>query len=334
MSIPSTTTITQRPEFDTPFSQFADAPALLGYVGLRVLTPVEVMTQRGSFYVRRTKEKLRQGFLRRNPDGSYNRVNRKFHDHSFETHELGLEARLDLRRLNMYPDYATAEADTVQDLWDDIAREIEVETTTLLQDTGVFTNAAVAASWKSAPTTANPVADINKAINSIRATSGLFGPIVVVVGFEAYLNLLAVDKFVDRIKFWGGTDPHMGTMKQNLRGIALALGVEEVVVSGLVFDSADYGQAQANPLANFWDPSKVGVYVKAPAGRAAMKQPCVGRTFIWTGDGASINGEEPQLAIEDYMEDQTRGHVFRARFELDPDVMLPTAGYILTGANA
>jgi hypothetical protein len=325
--VPETATITQRPEFDVPFNEFEQMPVGLGYVGMSVLRPVMVGRQRGEFYVKELKEKLRNGILKRNPDGTYNRINRKFNERSYATEEIGLESRLDERRRRMFPDLASAESDAVNDLFDDILRGIEQESVDLLDNLTTFVDAAGVDTWRD-HAGAEPLTDITVAKKSIYDATGLI-PNAVVMSYADLLDFVLCDQVTNRFKGQPFIDARVGMMLAQLDVLASHLGVEKVFVAGAVQNTADYGQDVE--IESFWTPGHIGVYRIAMG--EDMKQACVGRTYIWGGDGSSIAGVEPQLAVESYRENQTRSDVFRARFEFKPDVIYPEAGYIVTGTQ-
>lgn len=333
MSYPATSVTRQRPEFSMPFRQFAEMPDQFGHVGLKVLSPILVNLQSDVYYMETLKQEYQQGELLRSPGGGYNRVAKQFEEVTYRTRELGLEYRLDDRMLNAFSNMPQAEASAAQWLWRLIARGIEKELTDKLQDTAVITQTSgVTTTWNTHASSV-PISDITTAAKAIHASTGLIAD-TVVFSYKQLLNLVNSNQVVDRIKYWGGQDPNPRALYASLETLAAALNVQRVLVAGLMTDTADKGQAIS--LASEWDDDKVGVYVTAPSG-AGISEACIGRTPTWAGDGAGIGtGEDPQIMIESYREEQTRSEIYRSRAELDTDsaLVLPTAGYILTGADA
>jgi hypothetical protein len=66
------------------------------------------------------------------------------------------------------------------------------------------------------------------------------------------------------------------------------------------------------------------------------QEPCIGRTFMWTGDGPDAVGTAEALAVivEEYREEKVRGTVFRARNNRDIEMMYPQAGHLLQGVRS
>ena len=57
-----------------------------------------------------------------------------------------------------------------------------------------------------------------------------------------------------------------------------------------------------------------------------FREACLGRTFHWSEDGSSENG-----TVETYRDETVRSNIVRVRMDVDEQVILPTAGYLLTG---
>jgi hypothetical protein len=55
-----------------------------------------------------------------------------------------------------------------------------------------------------------------------------------------------------------------------------------------------------------------------------FREPCIGRTFHWAGDGSSIDG-----AIESYRDEVVRSNIIRVRHDVDEVVLYAQAGHLL-----
>jgi hypothetical protein len=55
-----------------------------------------------------------------------------------------------------------------------------------------------------------------------------------------------------------------------------------------------------------------------------FREPCIGRTFHWAGDGSGIDG-----TIESYRDETVRGDVIRVRHDVDEIVLYKQAGHLL-----
>ena len=58
-----------------------------------------------------------------------------------------------------------------------------------------------------------------------------------------------------------------------------------------------------------------------------LKEPCLGRTFLWEEDSPGM------LTTEQYREEQTRSDIYRVRQNTDECIQFTGAGYILTGVT-
>ena len=336
MPFPSSAVTSQRPEFSVPFSQFKDMPMEFGHVGLRVLTPILVTLQSDVYYMETLAQELQAedaDALLRQAGGGYNRIAKQFTEVAYKTRELGIEYRMDDRMANVFGNFPAAEANASAWLWRLIMRGIERKLITKLTDTATITQTGAAAGgvWDDYAN-GTPIAAIFAADAAVYAGSGLVTD-TVVMSYQKYLDLLQCAEVVDRIKYSGHQDPAPGAMYESLATMAAILNKKRILISGMVDNTADKGQAAA--IAPMWTNDKVGVYVTAPAG-SAISESCIGRTPTWPGDNASIGtGEDPSIMIESYREESTRSNVYRARGELDTEsvVVNPNAGYIITGTE-
>lgn len=335
MTTPQGNVGTQRPEFSMPFKEFMEMPDRFGFVGLKVLRPIVVNRQSGSYYMDEVEQELKEADPTVGSGGNYNRVEDSFTEVDYKTKEIGLEARLRDRMVQAYPDYPSAEGAAVGRLYRKIHRYLERQITTWLQDTSIITQtAAVDDEWNDLDSS-NPQLDITNAALAIHASTGLIAD-TVVMSYKRFMKLIINDKIRDVFKSSGFQDPRGRKMWESIPDMAAILGVPRLLVAGAVRNSAAEGQAAS--LASFWSDDKIGVYVTAGEGQN-IEAPCIGRIPTWPGDGAAIGtGEEPSLVLESYREEQTRSNVYRTRAELDlaasRNLVMPKAGYILTGADA
>lgn len=318
--------VTLRPEFGVAFQEFQAMPDQYGYVGMKVLKPLLVGRKAGDIMVRPLKEKLKTGLLNRKPDGSFNRIQRFWTTFSFATKTSGLESRLDEELIATFPDYDSAAAEAAQDLWDDVMRGIEESCIAAM--TAGLTPTPVTETW-SDHTNAKPVDDIINGKKTIFRQSGLIAD-TLVIGFEKLLDLTNSEQLTSRLKFYGGDNPDAQHLQTNLQTIARYFGLRNIHVAGLVHDEADYGQDEE--LATLWDPDIIGLF-KSASGNS-VKEACIGRTMVWPGMGSGVSGEDAQLAMDSYWEDQTESEVFRCKFHYEAKQFYAPAGLLLDGADA
>jgi len=334
---PGSSVANQRPEFSVPFSQFAEMPKKYGFVGLQILAPLPVTRQSGDYYVEELESVLRDDIeLELATGAAPKRVDFQFEEVSYRTKELALESLLPDRMVAAFPDLPSAEATTAKNLWKIVMRYIERRLVQTVTNQAVIANSPVDVTWRNHGT-ADPLADVQRAILNIYEATGLQAD-TVVMSFHKLIDLIQVDEIVDRLKHSGHVDPSPSNLFRNLNALAQALNVERVLISGAIHNTADKGQPAA--VSSFWNPGDIGVYVTA-SGNSPVSEPCIGRTPTWGGDGASIGtGDEPDIVIESYRDEKRRSEVFRSRAELDFNggktggLIYPKAGYLLTGAHA
>lgn len=323
MPSPSTALVTQRPDLAASFTQYDLAMSQRGFIASRVLTPVDVMQQAGNFGIIPLEQLLQSVGTSRAPGSNYNRGSYTFKASTYSTKENGWEEVVDDREAKMYANYFQAEQLAALRARDAILRNYEQRVINLLTDTtNTFTSAktgTVAVTWKTFASS-TPVADSVKAIKAVYANSGLIAN-VCVMGWNAYQNARQSAAVIERIKYSGDDDPKNITTNM----LAALFGVEEVIVAGTQYNSANQGQTAT--LSQLWPDDDVGFY--AVARSQDFKEPCIGRTFHWSEDGSSMAG-----AVESYRFEPVRGNVIRVRMDTDEQIIYSAAGYVLTGANA
>lgn len=320
--IPTSAGVTLRPEFGASFQEFMELPEAWSFVGLKAAPAMQVAKQSGTFGKVEIAEMLKNQSMDRGANGAYSRSDTKFTTDTYSTREMGGEERVDHRDAAMFADYGQAEALAAQRLRRRLASVMETEITALLDSTATFADAAAAAAW-STQASADPLEDIVEAQQAVLAASGQF-PDTMILTLTKLLDLIQVDAVVERLKYWGGQDPSARNMMKNLDILAAALNLKQIFVAGAYRNSADEGQAVT--LAKHWTDANVMICKVAQTND--IREPCVARTFFWTGDGAPMNGE---VLMESYDEPQTRSTILRVRAEIGPKIMYPETGYIITG---
>ena len=131
---------------------------------------------------------------------------------------------------------------------------------------------------------------------------------------------------VDRLKYWGGDDPK----KINAATLAALFDLDFVIVAGGIKNSANEGQDVT--ISQVW--SDEYMMVCRVATSRDPQEPCIGRTFFWTGDGPNAPGTDEELALitEEYREEGVRGSVLRARNDRQIKVMYAQMGHLLSNA--
>ena len=315
MVAPSSATF-QRPDLGSAFQEFDLVAAQAGYVGLQIYTPFESALQTANFSVIPVEQLLQQRETLRAPGAGYSRGTYTFEQANFACEEHGAEEPVGDRERNIYAYSFDVERVAAERAVNFVLRQHEQQVADAIMDTGTISNTAATAVWSN-NSTGRPVDDVIAALNSIRTQSGLMGNCVV-MDLSLFRHLQTSDQILDRIKYTGGNaDPaHV-----NAQALAAVFGVEKVIIAGGVKNTAAQGQAAS--LGAIFDGAKC--FVGKIATGADLRDPCIGRTFLNTNDGAG------SLVIEQYRAEDRRADIIRARLDFDVKTIYAAAGHIVTG---
>ena len=319
------TTAITRYELSRPFTEFDLRMNRKGFIGPSVLRPRPVAIQAADVGKIPLKELLQMKSTKRSPGSGYKRGDFEMDKYSYSTDEYGWEEPLDDRSIAIYRDIIDAEAIHADRAEDFVLQEYERDVATAVFDTAVWTGAplttAIVNEWDD-HANATPIADVHAAKEKVVLGSGLDANALICNALQ-YWNLINCDEVVERVKYSA-----KATQEEMRRSIAELLDISMILVAGGLKNTANPQQAAS--IARIWD----GEY--AMVARVAMtedpQEPCIGRTFIWTGDGPTSLGTDEELAVlmEEYREEGIRGSVMRARNDRDIVIMYKQAGHLLS----
>lgn len=318
-----------RLDLSSTFTEFDLAMSRKGFIGPKTLRPRIVGVQAADVGKIPIEALLRTGSDARSPGGGYKRDDFEFSKFSYATAEHGREAPIDDAQLAIYRDILDAEAVQSQRAGDMVLRNYEIDCAAALYDVAVWTGAALTTGitheWDDA-TNAVPITDVEAARRKVRAGCGL-NPNALICNRDQLWNLSQTAQVIDRIKYWGGDDPK----KINAAMIAAMLDLEYILVAGGFKNTANEGQDAS--ISGIW--SDEYAMVARVAVTDDPQEPCVGRTFLWDGDGPGAPGTDEELAlvVEEYREEAVRGSVVRARNNRDIVVMYAQAGHLLSNVT-
>ena len=317
--MPHPSTALSRPDLGGSLMEFDNEANRAGFIGLRVFPVFESARQNAEFGKFKIESLLQERDTTRAAGAGYARQQNQFTTDNFATREHGAEEPVDDRESKIYATYFDAEMVAARRARDVVLRNLEKRVKAKVQDTATWTGAAlttaVGTPWTMIATS-TPITDVRGAVIKVYQNSGMLANRVV-LSWEIYQKLLDNTQILDRIKSWGGDDP----LQVNKQTLARAFDVEEVVVGGGVFNSANEGQAAS--LSGIWANSSVMVCRVATGND--LKEPCIGRTIHWGEDGSSIGA-----AMESYRDESIRGDVVRARMDTDEKRLFTQAGHLLT----
>ncbi len=320
-----------RLELSATFYEFDLEMSRRGFIGPRVLRPRMVGIQAADVGKIKLEQLLQKRNTLRAPGAGYNRSQWEFDKYNYSTDERGVEEPIDDHNLAIFKDLFDAEAISSQRAQDGVMRDYEENVAAAVMNSTTWTGAtltgAVSNKW-SVAASATPVQDIETAKRAVRVNSGL-EPNCVVLNYINAWDAANSAEIVDRIKFSGYDDPKkLSDFAQIANLLAQIWSVKYVLIAGGHQNTANMGQARA--ISRIWPDAQV--MVARVAETDDPREPCIGRTFMWSEDGASAPGTEEEIAVlvEEYREEWRRGSVIRARTNYDLEIMYPEAGFLLT----
>lgn len=326
MALPSSA-IT-RTDLASTWSEFDLAMSRKKFIGPKVLRPRIVGVQAADVGKIPIEALLLTRSDDRAPGAGYRRGDFEFTKFSYATDEHGWEETLDDRKLAMFRDMIDAENIHSQRAVDFLLRNYEIACAAALYDTAVWTGAALTTAitheWDD-HTNAVPVDDVEAARLLVIAGCGM-EPNALICNRKQAFHLGQCANIVDRIKYSGLDDPK----NISLAALAECLQLEMILVAGGYKSTAKEGQDAA--VSTVWGDEYM--MLAKVATTDDPQEPCVGRTFIWGGDGPGAPGTDEEIAVivEEYREENRRGSVIRARNDRDIVIMYKEAAHLLSNA--
>lgn len=261
---------------------------------------------------------LREALLRpaddvkRRPHAPYSRDGFEAEDFSYECEERGHEVPVDESEREFYAsDFDADRVATAVAMWrvlydQEIAiRDLVQNTTTFTTGNGLRTDVSTA--WSTA--SADVIGDVATASESIRSRTGKKAN-VLAIGAATLKDLLLNTAI--RAALGTNRDKGMRAIFDTLRAL---FDVEEILVGRGIVNSANEGQTFS--ASDIWSSSWAIVARKATESDP-LNMPVLGRTMLW------VNDSPANVMVEEYMEQQTRSTVFRARTHSD-EVLVDTS---------
>jgi len=322
MPRPTSATTLQRADLGAIAYEYALEASQRGFIGLELLPIFDVPEQSADYPVIPIESLLKLQETSRASRGNYNRSDYKFETGTYACQEYGWEELVDDLEAALYRRYFDAEEVAVKRAVDTLLRGQEKRIADALFNTSNITGTAdVGTEWSTAAT-ATPRADVNTAKAAMRAASGLI-PNVMAMSYKVFRNTMMIKEITDVLQY---TNPiQIGGEEQQKSVLAQYFGVGKVIVGDAIRSSAKKGQSFS--LADIWDDEYV-LLAKTSSGGPDLREPCLGRSFLWTADS-------PQnLVTEQYREEQKRSNVYRVRHNIDEAFIFTGAGYLMSNITA
>lgn len=314
MPAPSSPSTFQRPDLGLSFEEFDLRASMQGFVANRVLPFLSVARQTASFSKVTLESLLRDVRTARMSGAGYNRQDWEFEQDSYATEEHGEEEVLDDRERSIYSYTIDFERIASLRALDAVLRAREKRVADLIFNASTFSVNNVTNEWSKAAS-ATPVQDVKDGITSFKSNTGML-PNAIIFNDEVMRNLTQCEEILDRIKYSGVDDPKQITPQM----LAALFDLQMVITPSAVRNSANPGQAAT--IADLWD-DEYAMLCRIPTTQD-LREPCLGRTFHWTGDGSSEGG-----TVEMYREERVRGDVVRVRQDTHEKLIYTAMGYLM-----
>lgn len=278
------------------------------FIGTEALSLLPTKKKAASFSKVTRASLLRQRTTARAAKAKYNRDDHEIKDGSYSCEEHGWEELLDDGDRELYATDYDAEEVTAKLAVDVILRNQERRIAALLFNTTTWTGASYFTNNSGTPwsnTATNILSHVLAAIEKSRVLTGL-QPNALIVGKKTLNQMVQNDDV--RYSIQGVAQL---SFKEAVKFLAPYFGVDRILVGDGVTNTANEGQAES--LSDIWSNSYA--MVARIATTNSIKEPCVGRTWMWTSDSPS------NTVIEEYRDETVRSDVFRARHFVDEMVL-------------
>lgn len=322
MPNPTSGTTIQRPDLGVLAYEYMLEGSQRGFIGMDVMPVFTVPEQSADYPIIPIEAMLKVPNTKRQKRGAYPRGDWEFETGTYACEEHGWEEPVDDTEANLYQRYFDAEMVSAEIAVDHILRDHEKRVASIAQSTSVAVGSGnVSIEWSTAAT-AKPRTDVKDAKESMRAASGLM-PNAGICSLKVFNNILNTAEIKDAFKY---TNPiEIGGMEAQKRLLAQYLGLDRILVGGGLEDTAKKGQAFS--LSDIWDDEYFSLAVISSGGQR-LREPVLGRTFLWTEDSPSI------LTTETYREENIRSTIVRVRQNVDEAVIFSGALYVMGNITA
>jgi hypothetical protein len=298
-----------------------------GYIAQKVFPVVQVDSQAGNFGKIPLAQLLQQRNTTRSPGSGYARGNFTFEPATYSCEEHGAEEPIDDREAAMYANYFDSEVIATKRAYNAVLRNAEARVAAAVFNTSTWTGASLTTDvsggsgdnipWATIAT-AKPLTNVEAAVQKVYDNSGLWAN-ALVVNKKVFRNLRNTAQVTDRIAASGAGNRALAT-DVTVQMLAEAFALDYIIVAGGSQNSAVEGQSAS--ISQIWS----GTYamVCRVATSNDFREPCIGRTFHWAGDGSNIDGQ-----IESYRDETVRSNIIRVRHDVDEVVLYPQAGHLL-----
>jgi len=291
------------------------------FIATEVLPVLGVPLRDGKFSAITRDKLLTAADTKRANRAGYNRVDFEGEDKSWACEEFGLEGAVDDRERIFYASDFDHEMVTTMQIIRKLKHAQEARVSALIFNTttwtgsDLYTDVSGSAPWDTASSAI--IANVIAAKEKVRKNTGGREANCLIVTRSQFENLLKNTEI--KAQFPGAPLITKAMLESALGSI---FGLERLIVAGGIYNSAAEKATSTYTAAEIWSDDYAMIARVAPQG-AALNEPCIGRTFLWTGDSPS------ELVVETYREEQIRGDVVRVRHDVDEVVLGAEFGHLL-----
>ncbi|MCP4639437.1 MAG: hypothetical protein GY851_03340 [bacterium] len=294
------------------------------FIGSKILAGLMVPRKTAYF-----PKVMREGFLRtavvkRIARAGYNRDTFLVEDSSYACEERGLEGPLDDADREFYTREFDAEMNTVATITRRVVQDYEIDVASAIFNSSTWTgstlNTSVSTEWSTV--SADVIGDVAGAKESSRRLTGV-EPDTLICSQVVWKNIKRNEGILERVQY--ASEAGDAKMAGSIPGI---LGLPKILVGKGVYNSAKEGQTAV--IADIWDDEYCMIAKTANEG-AQLTEPCVGRTFVWSGDAPVEAGG---VIVEQYRDERVRGDVFRSRMHSDELIFDASYAHLLDNITA
>lgn len=311
------TNVTLRQDLGAVAFEYALEASRRGFIGLLLLPIFQTMVQTANYPVIPLEALLKLMTTRRAARSAYGRSDYEFEDGDFSCKEYGWEELVDDGEAALYRNFFDAEEVATMRAVDTLLRNQEKRIADKVTSTATFGTHNVSTKWN-VPATCKPRADVRDAKQSLFNATGLDAN-AFFCSKTTFENILLSAEFQEATKYVSQALLEVFEVQKQL--VAQYLGVEQVLVGNAVYDGAKKGQSFS--ATTIWPDAK-GAVCRIATQPNNLKEPCIGRTFLWTGDTPE------NLVTESYREEQTRSEVIRVRQNTDECFVFTGALYLMS----
>ncbi|XZE20857.1 hypothetical protein SH449x_000747 [Pirellulaceae bacterium SH449] len=323
MASPTSSLATLRPELAGSLMEFDLAMNQRGFIASQVLPVIDVSYQSGNYGRIPIEELLQERETSRAPGSGYSRSKFNFKPESYACLENGAEEVIDDREAQMYAEYFDAELVATARAYSSVLVNQEKRVASKLFNTSVYTGVDfyldTTVPWTQATyDTSKPIDDVQFAADKVYANTGLYANALICNRF-VFRDLKRSEQIIDALVAMGAGN--RSTLRDvTADQIAAALDLDMIIVAEGSRNSAAEGLNAS--IGQIWSSSYA--MVARVCTTNDIREPGLGRTFHWSGDGSAVGG-----AVESYRDETVRGDVIRVRHDTDEKIHYFECGFLL-----